>query len=136
MHLRWPFMFVTVLVVAGTLGSMWMGGVFSASHEPEFYPEQIAEQKTIRDWLESQRQGLSGEEYWYYFRTPVRLSALKSYEIVDCPTKDDCAKKYTVRLHFGARRGPPIVELWEIEFGGMKMKIWSAKPVGGRDDQY
>ena len=135
MHLKWLVVPVTVLIVAGTLGSMWIGGVFSARREPEFYPEQIAEQKTIRDWLESQRQGLSGEEYWYYFRTPVKLPALKSYEIVDCPTKDDRAKKYTMRLHSDARGGPPIEESWEIEFGGMRLKIWSAKPVGDRDDQ-
>jgi len=67
--------------------------------------------KTLKEWLETQRKGQTGYEYWLNesWVNKVRIFALQDYEIVD--RNNLC---YTVRIHSSTKGGFPIVCLWKI----------------------
>ena len=61
-------------------------------------------------WLDSQRKGETGYEYWAVSDKAARLFAVESYEIVD-----KFLSTYKVRIHSSTRCGIPVVCLWEIQ---------------------
>ena len=74
---------------------------------------------TVNAWLEEQRKGKSGNEYWatsFKFKgkampvTPVMFYAVRSWKIVD--TLGD--KYFTVRIESSTKGGQPIIKLWEM----------------------
>lgn len=129
---RW--LFALVLVMPVLLGITLIGGLFLANRQPEFYPYQVTDHKLIHDWLESQRKGLSGSEYWKENREPVTFSQLESYETVEHPTRENFRRDYIVRVHCHAQASPPTANLWKVEVLGHK--IWGATPVEYRDGFY
>ena len=67
------------------------------------------QKETLVAWLESQRKGETGYEYWCDDVTKVMLFALQSYEVVKRGML-----AYTVRIHSSTKGGTPIVCLWRI----------------------
>lgn len=118
-----------VLITLGITVSIMLGGYIY--YESEYLPSQIENEKVVRDWLESQRKGLDGSEYWAVAHNSITFFALESYEIVDHPTAKDFGDLdrmgyYTVRIHSSTRDGQPIVRLWGIKVSGKQ--IWDVKP--------
>ena len=97
-------------------------------------PSKVSkEDETLLAWLDCQRRGETGYEYWYEGMPPSSLFALTSYEIV---AKNDIATTggakfevglrnkttgdtvggtiFTVRIHSSNAGGVPIVDLYRI----------------------
>ena len=79
--------------------------------------------ETLKAWLDSQRKGKDGREYWSNdpWGEKVRLFAVQSYEIVDQNYGD-----YTVRIHSSTNGGSPVVCLWKISIR-LDGKIYSIR---------
>jgi hypothetical protein len=66
---------------------------------------------TVKAWLEAQRKGQEGFEYWQKDAyKPFALYAVTSYEIVDAFSPSQCI----VRVHSSIRSGQPIVRLYAV----------------------
>ena len=70
---------------------------------------------TVNAWLEEQRKGRGGSEYWATSskvngKPPVMFYAVRSWEIVDAI----CDINFTVRIESSTKGGQPIIKLWEV----------------------
>jgi hypothetical protein len=76
--------------------------------------------ETVKAWLESQRKGQDGFEYWQPDAyKPFTLYAVSSYEIMDTPSPSRCI----VRIQSATRSGQPIVRLYAVTVFDGKISV-------------
>lgn len=76
---------------------------------------RLAREKVLLEsWLDSQRKGRKGEEFWLSksFVRPIQLYAVRSWKIVD--NWNGLGIKWTVRIASSTRGGITIEKLWTI----------------------
>lgn len=82
-------------------------------------------EQVVEEWLNEQRKGKSGEDYWpSIVYEPARLFAVREWEIVD---RDHFGSGFTVRIASSNRAGFPIEKLWKIsltDWNTEAPKIW------------
>ncbi len=121
----YPLAVILGLVAAGLFVNMSVGdNSFQPFHDREFKAKQL-----VNDWLEAQRMGRDGNEFWSResWVTPTKLFAVRDWEIVD-------ASYGTVMVRIESSNGlrQPIVALWRIritdaEDGTARLAIYSVE---------
>lgn len=73
------------------------------------------EKKFLLDWLETQRKGYEGSEFWSkeWWVKPVHLFNVKSWEIVDSQ-----AGSFRVRIASTNKAGQPVENIWIVKVTG------------------
>ena len=66
----------------------------------------LKDQHVVEKWLESQRRGEPGTEYWFDGVSPPQLFAVRSWEFVD---------HTWVRIESSTKGGIPVSNLWDIK---------------------
>jgi len=114
-----PTMVVIAILLAIFVGNTYYNEYLTRQAKEEIHGKT---DKILKEWLETQRKGQTGYEYWRdsSLVQKVRFYALQDYEIVD-----RCGLHYTVRIHSSTKGGTPIVCLWKIEI--INGEIWEVK---------
>lgn len=115
-------MLVFLLPIAAVLLSNAVNKVSKSSYSSGSYktsplllePSNASKaERVIDEWLQSQRQGDSGVEFWDSLSTPSTLFAVSSWELVK-PATDGYATHANVIIESSNRLGTPIRKTWKI----------------------